>query len=400
MQTRTSWTAVTALLASGIVGAGAVGKLPGALPLLREEFGLSLVGAGWVVSMFSTLALVAAVFFGLFSDRTGALRACFIGLAALAVGGALGAVAPSPAVLLVSRFIEGAGFIALVVSVPALIVVAAASDDRNLALGLWSGYMPVGFALTLVATPFTIAAVGWRGLWWGQVVGIVAVAIAIWWLRARFPLPPPRAERTVASITEALRHPAPWWCAVAMGFYALQWISVMVWLPTFLLNERHATPLAAAVLTALIVGVNAPGTVLGTWLVHRNLARGTLISVSAALMGICGVAIFAPALPDGWRYVACLGLSFLGGITPPAVFTSSQAYARSPAQIGSLQGLIIQWSNAGQFFGPPAIAAVVSAAGSWSASLYVLLAASLCGIAAGQLVNRSERRLLAKRAAA
>jgi len=397
MHTRTSWTAISALLVAGVAGAGAVGKLPGTLPLLREEFGLSLVAAGWVVSMFNTLALAAAVFFGLVADRTGAMRACFLGLAGLALGGALGAVAPTTAVLLVSRFIEGAGFIALVVSVPALIASATAAEDRNVALGLWSGYMPVGFALVLLATPFAIAVVGWRGLWWGQVLAIAAVALAIWRQRDRFPLPPPRAERTIASITEALRHPAPWWCALAMGFYALQWTSLMVWLPTFLLDERAASSLAAAALTALVVGANGPGTMLGTWLVHRNVPRGTLISASAALMGLCGIAIFSPALADGWRYLACLGLSFLGGITPPAVFTSSQAYARSPAQIASLQGLIIQWSNAGQFVGPPAIAVMVSATGNWTASLYVLAAASLCGLAAGQLVNRYERRLLAAR---
>lgn len=400
MDTRTSWTAVAVLLAAGVAGAGAVGKLPGALPLLRTEFGLSLVAAGWVVSMFNTLALATAVFFGLFADRTGALRACFIGLAGLAAGGALGAVADSPATLLVSRFVEGAGFIALVVSVPALIAAATASRDRNLALGLWSGYMPVGFAAALLATPFVVAAVGWRGLWWGQVAAIGAVTLAIWRLRRRFPFTAPRTERTVAAIAEALRHPAPWWCAIAMGLYVLQWTSLMVWLPTFLLNERGASPLAAAALTALAVGVNSPGTLFGTWLVHRNLARGTLISVAAALMGVCGIAIFAPALPDGWRYLACLGLSFLGGITPPAVFTSSQAYARSPAQIASLQGLIIQWSNAGQFVGPPAVALMVSATGGWFASLYVMLAAALGGVAAGLLVNRTERRLLALRAAA
>ncbi|MCC6611802.1 MAG: MFS transporter [Burkholderiales bacterium] len=396
---RTSWTAVTALLAAGVVGAGAVGKLPGALPVLREDFGLSLVAAGWVVSMFNMLALASAVFFGFVADRTGALRACLLGLGALAIGATLGATTHSTITLLVSRFIEGGGFIALAVSVPALIAAAAVGGSRNVALGLWSTYMPVGFGLALLATPFVLAAMGWRWLWWGQVFAAAAVAIAIWRLRGRFPLSPPRAERTVASITEALRHPASWWCAIAMGFYALQWISVMVWLPTLLQNEHRASSLAASALTALVVAVNAPGALFGTWLMHRGLARGTLISVSAACMGICGVAIFAPALPDGWRYVACIGLSFLGGITPPAVLTSSQAYARSPAQIASLQGLIIQWSAAGQFIGPPAIAAVVSATGTWSASAYVLLTAALCGLGTGQLINRYERRLLAARAA-
>ncbi len=130
---RTSWTAVTALLAAGVVGAGAVGKLPGALPVLREDFGLSLVAAGWVVSMFNMLALASAVFFGFVADRTGALRACLLGLGALAIGATLGATTHSTITLLVSRFIEGGGFIALAVSVPALIATPAVGRTNAIA---------------------------------------------------------------------------------------------------------------------------------------------------------------------------------------------------------------------------------------------------------------------------
>ena len=37
-----------------------------ALPLLKVEFGLSLVATGWLVSAFNTLAVGAAIFFGIF----------------------------------------------------------------------------------------------------------------------------------------------------------------------------------------------------------------------------------------------------------------------------------------------------------------------------------------------
>ena len=84
MQLRTSWPAVSAALFAGVVAAGYVGKLPPALPALKTEFGLSLVEAGWVVSTFNTVALTAAVGFGVMADWIGAFRFALAGLALLA----------------------------------------------------------------------------------------------------------------------------------------------------------------------------------------------------------------------------------------------------------------------------------------------------------------------------
>jgi|GEM_PF-2466555 len=57
--TRTHWPAVRAAIA-----AACVGKLPPAIPLLREEFGPSLIAAGWVNSIFNTLSVCTAALVG------------------------------------------------------------------------------------------------------------------------------------------------------------------------------------------------------------------------------------------------------------------------------------------------------------------------------------------------
>ena len=54
---RTHWPAVWAAIAAGVIAAAYVGKLPPVIPQLREEFGLSLIAAGWVNSTFNTLAV-------------------------------------------------------------------------------------------------------------------------------------------------------------------------------------------------------------------------------------------------------------------------------------------------------------------------------------------------------
>jgi predicted MFS family arabinose efflux permease len=391
VQPRTSWPAVGAALAAGVVAAGFVGKLPPALPALREEFGLSLVAAGWVVSIFNTIAVAAAVAFGVAADRVGALRFAAGAVAALAVGGVSGAVAPSDGWLLASRVVEGAGFLALAVSMPALIFSATAPPDRRLTLGLWSTYMPFGMALSMLAAPLAIASIGWRGLWLAVVAVMLACAGALFLQAKRYPRPP-SSGRTLGTIVEALRRPGPWWAAAAMGCYTAQWTAVMVWLPTFLVQTRGVSLGAASLLTAAVVAANVPGNLTGTWLLERHVPRGALIGAAAVAMAATGIAIFADAAPDWLRLGSCFAFSYLSGVTPPATFTSTQTYARSASQVASLQGLIMQVSNLGQLVGPPAVAAVVSATGRWHDAGYVMLAAAAGGLLCGVAVARYERR--------
>ena len=147
---RTHWPAVIAALFAGVVGALAFGKMSPALPLLSDEFHLSLIQAGWLVSAFNALAAGSAIFFGLFSDRIGALRLCIFGVLCLAAGGLLGALAPGAPLLVASRLIEGLGFIAAVVSAPGLITAATAPGRLGVAFGLWGSYLPVGVSLAPV----------------------------------------------------------------------------------------------------------------------------------------------------------------------------------------------------------------------------------------------------------
>jgi MFS family permease len=374
-----------------VVAGAYVGKLPPALPALSSEFGLSLVAAGWVVSMFNAIATAAGIFFGVFADRAGAFRACIGGLALLVAGGALGAFAGDPAWLLASRFVEGLGFVTVSVSAAALLFAASSAADRRLVLGVWSAYLPFGFALTVIAAPALLGNVGWRGLWVAVIV--VTLACGVWLAveRRRYALPPAGA-RSFASITAALAQPGPWWIAASMGFYTAQWNSMMMWLPTFLVQERGTSVLGASLATAGAVLINVPGNLTGTWLIQRHVPRGGIITAGALTMGVCGVVSLAAPVPDAARYAACVAFSFAGGIIPPAVMSSTQVYARSGAQVASLQGLIIQGSNLGQFVGPVAIAALVSATGNWAQAAWVFGVAAACSAACGQVVGRIERR--------
>ncbi len=198
---------------------------------------------------------------------------------------------------------------------------------------------------------------------------------------------------TLASTVQALRQPGPWWLALGFGCYTLIFYALMVWLPTFLMQERGASVTAAALLTALVVAVNVCGNLLGSWLAHRAAPRGHVISLAFLVMAACVYGIFSSALSDALRSFLCMLFMLAGGTVPAAVLSGSQFYARDTGQISSIQGLIVQLAQLGPFLGPPLIAAVVSGTGSWDAALWVLLPAAALGMLFGQLAIRAERAL-------
>ena len=91
-----AWTVVLA----GVVAALQVGKLPPALPALQADLGLSLVQAGFLLSMVQLAGMLTAIVVGLLADRVGLKRSMVSGLWVLAVASAWGSWATSASTLL------------------------------------------------------------------------------------------------------------------------------------------------------------------------------------------------------------------------------------------------------------------------------------------------------------
>jgi predicted MFS family arabinose efflux permease len=397
---RTHWPAVLAAVGGGVAGAMNVGKVPMALVALRQEFDLSLVQAGTVSSTLSTLAVLFAVGFGMFTGRVGALRMALGGLVVSALASLAGVLAPSYAVLITTRVLEGAGFLAMAVAGPGLVSAAAAPADRRFAIGVWASFMPAGAGLAMLLSPPLLDAVGWRGLWALVSAALALAAWAVWLQRAHYSaVATGSTHQTSSGAGELLRQPLAWLLALAFGCWAIQHFSLIVWLPTFLKEQRGMSAGPVAALTALMLLVNVPGNLIGGALVQRGLPRGRIIAAAHAATGVCALLLLDDRLGDGLRYGLCLALSFIGGLIPAAVMSSSTVLARQPSQIGVLQGLIMQGSQLGQFVGTPLIAAVVAATGEWGSARWVTGSVALIGLLLGLAAWTAEQRLVQRRAA-
>ena len=88
----------------------------------------------------------------------------------------------------------------------------------------------------------------------------------------------------------------------------------------------------------------------------------------------------------------CFLFALTGGLLPTSVLAATTDYTPRRDLIGTTNGLIMQGSNLGQMIGPPSVAALVTAFGSWTAApLYVTSAAAL-GIAFALVIRRLRGR--------
>lgn len=394
-----------AAVAAGLAIGLNVGKVPVALTTLRSELGLTLVQAGWVSSTLSTVAVFCGAAVGMWVGRLGALRMVLGGLMLSALASMLAALGGQGwATLLGSRLLEGMGFMVVAVACPALVTAASHPAQRRFALSLWSTYMPAGASLAMASAPWLLPRVGWRGLWLLTSVMLLVAACALWFQRRHFGTSSGTVTTTsdnphatvlqtfLGPVRQALAQPLPWLLALAFGVWATQHFALIVWLPTYLQEQRGLAPGPVALLTSAMLVACVPGNLLGGLLVQRGLPRGLLVAGAQVCTGLGAWVYSSESLSDGLRYAAAVWVSFAGGVIPAAVMASSSVLARTPQQVGTLQGLYLQGAQLGQFVGTPLIAATVAASGHWRSALWVTGSAALLGVGLGLLAHALEQQ--------
>ena len=378
------------VISAGVCAALHVGKLPAALPVLRDTLGVTLLQAGFLLSLVQFAGMAFGLGVGLLADALGLRRTMVGGLWLLAGASAVGAWADQPSQLLALRAVEGMGFLLATMPGPGLIRRLVAPGRLSAALGTWSAFMPLGTALALLCGPIMIGLAGWPALWGSLAALTAAMALA---LAAVVPsdarhgsgsaIPAGWAVRLRRTLTSR----GPWLVALCFAVYSAQWMSVIGFLPS-VYSQAGLAAGWTAVATACAAAVNMIGNVASGRLLQRGVRPDRLLLVGYASMAI-GAWLAFGTLPAQWqptasaalRYVAVLAFSMLGGMIPGTLFSMAVRLAPDEGTVSTTVGWMQQWSSLGQFAGPPLVAWVAHRAGGWQWTGVVTGGCALIGMA-------------------
>lgn len=384
------------VFAAGVCAALHVGKLPPAIGALQQALGMTLVQAGFLLSLVQAAGMAAGIAFGVVADAMGLRRSMLAGLWLLAAASAAGAAAPGVPMLLALRAVEGFGFLMVVLPAPGLMRRLVAPQRLNVMLGLWGTYMPLGTAFGLLVGPVWVAAFGWRH-WWA-VLALLSAAMALWLWRGVDDAAGPRAAAgssgVAARVKLTLGVAGPWLVAMTFALYSSQWLAVIGFLPVIYATAGVGAA-TTGVLTALAAAVNMVGNLGAGRLLQRGVPAPRLLAIGFVAMALAATAAFAGStgagLPPGLRYAAVLLFSMAGGMVPATLFALAMRVAPGEHTVSTTIGWLQQWSALGQFAGPPLVAWLAGHAGGWHWTWLATGGASLAGLLLASRIARGLR---------
>lgn len=369
---------VAVAIASGLIAAAHMGKIPASLPNITQDLHLNLPQSGLVVSIFSLLAAFAGLVIGIISSRLGRIRAGILGLTFAVLGSLLGAWSESFSLLLFSRIIEGLGFVLVAITMPGLITAICPPRHRAMAMGIWGAFIPAAMCFMLLTTPVLIEMKSWRGVW------LVTCAASLIWLIVFTVTFRSTEEETEVQLSSesvySLFQPIPLLVVGVFICYSALFAAVTSFLPTFWNESLHLDIRSAAYLSAIVVSGNIVGNVLAGWLTSRGVRMHTLFVFAFLLGGIAATLVFRLQDSIGATLLAAFSFTLFSGFIPGGVFANLPGLIPRQKLIPLLVGLIFQGAGIGQVIGPLFLATIVDLQDQWRDAGYAVGLLAIIGL--------------------
>lgn len=171
---RAAWLILAVLLLFSIAAPLNQFKVPPIMPVLMDALGITVSGAGLLMSVYAVTGLIVVLPAGLIFQRAGFRVTGLIAGGSIVIGAVLGALSQSMTGLLVSRVIEGIGTSFMAVLAPAIIGQWFPDEKRGTAMGIWSAWVPVGTVAMLITAPALVVGSGAVMLAFGLLAGWLA----------------------------------------------------------------------------------------------------------------------------------------------------------------------------------------------------------------------------------
>jgi MFS transporter, ACS family, glucarate transporter len=384
-----------------------------AMPLIRKEFGFSLITAGWILASFRwgfTLFQLPGAWFG---DKIGPRRALAIIVTWWSIFTSLTTFAWNAASMVVVRFIFGVGESGAFPIATRSLSRWMLPAERGFAQGITHAGSRLGAAVTPPLVVWMIIRYGWR-MPFLTFAGLGLVWSAIWFFYYR---DSPEQHRGVNPAELELIHSAtggprqqigvrvPWrrilssrtvWQLALMYFCYQYALSVYLdWFPTYLNTHRGFNLTQMGFYASLPLLAGTLGDLAGGWLSDLFLRRSGDITHSRRMIGVAGFIIAAlgilpatlthdPKLCVAFSCLAFGGLELTVGVSWAIPLDIGGDFAGCTASVMNMCG------NIGGAISPALLGYLVKDFG-WDVPFFVTSALCVCGALIYAKIDASKR---------
>jgi MFS transporter, DHA2 family, methylenomycin A resistance protein len=287
-----------------------------AVPSIGADLGAGVTALQWVVDGYTLSFAGLLLFSGGLGDRLGARRVFLAGLVVFTVASAACGAAPTAAVLVAARLVQGVGATALVPNSLSLLRTAYLERAaRARAFGVWGMVGGIGAAFGPILSGLLVTAFGWRSVFFVNLpVGILGCLL----VTRLVPSPDgsggrgldvPAQVAAVASLvglTTALNEAGSlgWTAPLVLGGFAL----FLLGLAGFLVSERrsaapilplvlfHRAEFSASVGVGVLLNLGFYGLLFLAPLYFHQVLGLSALATGMALLPMVGVAIVSSPL--------------------------------------------------------------------------------------------------------
>ena len=376
----------------------AVLTVPVLAPEAAADTGYSAKLAGVFIGLVYAGAMASSLVSGALIDRLGPIRVSQLCLLFCGAGLLMSATAFLPAMGL-GAVILGLGYGPVTPSSSHLLARTTPPHRMGLTFSLKQTGVPLGGAMAGIMVPPVVAGVGWREAL--MIVAGFCVIMAVLSQPVRGPLDrvskddhPAAARRrgVLAPLRLILERPQLRDIAFCSFFYSAVQLTVTTYMVIWLTEIYRMDYLLAGVLMALAQGAGVGGRLLWGWMADHHVAPRLLLSCLGLVMAACMIG-YAMTGPD-WALPVVVLIAVASGATAigwNGVYLAEVARLSPPGMAGMVTGGTLFFTYFGVVLGPPAVAGIIGATGSFAIAfgavgLVTLAVAAFLGLTRSRLV--------------